>query len=181
MIVATGAEPHRPWWVAGDADERRRRARRARRLGQSVRRRRRDRRDRLPPRHLGRRAARRPRLQRRDRHQRHGGRSGPRHHARHGELVDARRRQGHRPVDRSRADGHGAARRAATCCTTRPATMQPRTPDWVVLAVPAQPVEWLYHDLKATRRQRRDASATASRPGAPTPPSSTANGSEPRV
>ncbi len=25
----------------------------------------------------------------------------------------------------------------------------PRTPDWVVLAVPANPVEWLYHDLKA--------------------------------
>jgi hypothetical protein len=24
-----------------------------------------------------------------------------------------------------------------------------RTPDWVVLAVPAGPVEWLYHDLKA--------------------------------
>jgi 2,4-dienoyl-CoA reductase (NADPH2) len=24
-----------------------------------------------------------------------------------------------------------------------------RTPDWVVLAVPASPVEWLYHDLKA--------------------------------
>lgn len=24
-----------------------------------------------------------------------------------------------------------------------------RTPDWVVLAVPANPVEWLYHDLKA--------------------------------
>ncbi len=24
-----------------------------------------------------------------------------------------------------------------------------RTPDWVVLAVPARPVEWLYHDLKA--------------------------------
>ena len=23
-----------------------------------------------------------------------------------------------------------------------------RTPDWVVLAVPANPVEWLYHDLK---------------------------------
>ena len=25
-----------------------------------------------------------------------------------------------------------------------------RTPDWVVLAVPARPVEWLYHDLKST-------------------------------
>jgi 2,4-dienoyl-CoA reductase (NADPH2) len=24
-----------------------------------------------------------------------------------------------------------------------------RTPDWVVLAVPARPVEWLYHDLRA--------------------------------
>ena len=27
--------------------------------------------------------------------------------------------------------------------------MQTRTPDWVVLAVPANPVEWLYNDLKA--------------------------------
>ena len=27
-----------------------------------------------------------------------------------------------------------------------------RTPDWVVLAVPANPVEWLYHDLKAAGR-----------------------------
>jgi 2,4-dienoyl-CoA reductase (NADPH2) len=27
--------------------------------------------------------------------------------------------------------------------------MEERTPDWVVLAVPGQPVEWLYHDLKA--------------------------------
>ena len=27
--------------------------------------------------------------------------------------------------------------------------MQQRTPDWVVLAVPANPVEWLYLDLKA--------------------------------
>ena len=26
---------------------------------------------------------------------------------------------------------------------------QTRTPDWVVLAVPANPVEWLYHELKA--------------------------------
>ena len=26
---------------------------------------------------------------------------------------------------------------------------QERTPDWVVLAVPANPVEWLYHDLCA--------------------------------
>ena len=28
--------------------------------------------------------------------------------------------------------------------------MQQRTPDWVVLAVPANPVEWLYLELKAT-------------------------------
>jgi hypothetical protein len=27
--------------------------------------------------------------------------------------------------------------------------MQERRPDWIVLAVAAQPVEWLYHDLKA--------------------------------
>ncbi len=30
VIVATGAEPARPWWVPDDADERRRRPRRAR-------------------------------------------------------------------------------------------------------------------------------------------------------
>jgi hypothetical protein len=24
-----------------------------------------------------------------------------------------------------------------------------RAPDWIVLAVPSSPVEWLYHDLKA--------------------------------
>jgi NADPH-dependent 2,4-dienoyl-CoA reductase/sulfur reductase-like enzyme len=28
-------------------------------------------------------------------------------------------------------------------------SMQERRPDWIVLAVAAQPVEWLYHDLKA--------------------------------
>ncbi|MGE3687389.1 MAG: mycofactocin system FadH/OYE family oxidoreductase 2 [Acidimicrobiia bacterium] len=28
-------------------------------------------------------------------------------------------------------------------------TNQTRTPDWIVLAVPASPVEWLYHDLKS--------------------------------
>ena len=107
VIVATGAEPQRPWWVPGDADH----VVDVRDVldgtRQPVRRRRRDRRDRLPPRHVGRRAARRSRLQRRDRHQRHGRRPGPRHHARHGELVDARRREGHRAVDRPRADGHG--------------------------------------------------------------------------
>jgi 2,4-dienoyl-CoA reductase (NADPH2) len=26
--------------------------------------------------------------------------------------------------------------------------MQDRTPDWVVLAVPATPVEWLFHELQ---------------------------------
>jgi 2,4-dienoyl-CoA reductase (NADPH2) len=28
-------------------------------------------------------------------------------------------------------------------------TMETRTPDWIVLAVPGEPVEWLYRDLKA--------------------------------
>jgi 2,4-dienoyl-CoA reductase (NADPH2) len=28
-------------------------------------------------------------------------------------------------------------------------TNDTRTPDWVVLAVPPQPVEWLYHDLSS--------------------------------
>jgi 2,4-dienoyl-CoA reductase (NADPH2) len=27
--------------------------------------------------------------------------------------------------------------------------METRQPDWIVLAVPADPVEWLYRDLKA--------------------------------
>ena len=31
---------------------------------------------------------------------------------------------------------------------------QTRHPDWVVLAVPPNPVEWLYHDLQGRRRQR---------------------------
>ncbi len=47
---------------------------------------------------------------------------------------------------------------------------QTRTADWVVLAVPANPVEWLYLDLKAAGRQRRAASATAWPPAGPTPP-----------
>ena len=83
-----------------------RRPRRARRHGRPSGDVVRDRRDRLPPRDVGRRAARRPRLPGRDRHERHGRRPGPRHHARHGELVDPGRRQGHRAVDRPRADGH---------------------------------------------------------------------------
>ena len=107
VIIATGAEPTRPYWVPGRCRQRRRRAPGARRVGRAVRRRRRVRRDRVPPRHVDRRGARRPRLHRRDHHARHGGGPGPRHHARHGELVDPRRREGDRADDRSRADGHG--------------------------------------------------------------------------
>jgi len=39
-----------------------------------------------------------------------------------------------------------------------------RTPDWVVLAVPPQPVEWLYHDL-SLNTALRDAGVTVSRVG----------------
>jgi len=39
-----------------------------------------------------------------------------------------------------------------------------RTPDWVVLAVPPQPVEWLYHDL-SSNTALRDAGITVSRVG----------------
>ena len=39
-----------------------------------------------------------------------------------------------------------------------------RTPDWVVLAVPPQPVEWLYHDL-FSNAALRDAGITISRVG----------------
>ena len=116
----------------------------------------RDRRDRVPPRHVGRRAARRPRLPGRGRHAGHGRRPGPRHHARHGAVVDAGRRQGHRAVDRPRADG---LRRHDAHAAPPPdrASTQERTPDWVVLAVPAAPAEQLYHDL-------RDAGGLAGRP-----------------
>ncbi len=57
---------------------------------------------------------------------------------------------------------------------------QTRQPEWVVLAVPPQPVEWLYTELKATGRRRRHAWATAWRPGEPTPPWSRATASERR-
>ena len=55
---------------------------------------------------------------------------------------------------------------------------QPRTPDWVVLAVPAAPADALYHGLRAppdSGRSPSSASVTASRPGGPTPPSSRAS------
>ncbi len=43
-------------------------------------------------------------------------------------------------------------------------TNNTRTPDWVVLAVPPQPVEWLYHDL-STNTALQDAGVTVSRVG----------------
>ena len=52
-----------------------------------------------------------------------------------------------------------------------------RTPDWVVLAVPANPVEWLYNELKAAGVASNE-SAIASRPVGPTPQLSMANGPE---
>ncbi len=105
VIVATGAEPQRPWWVNGDVtnccDVRDVLTGAAVAGGRD----RADRRDRLPPRDVGRRAAGRPRLRRRGRHAGDGRGPGPRDHARHGELVDPGHRQGHRAVDRPRADG----------------------------------------------------------------------------
>ena len=46
-----------------------------------------------------------------DRHAGHGRRPGPRHHPRHGAVVDAGRRQGHRAEHRPRADGLRRRRR----------------------------------------------------------------------
>jgi len=43
-------------------------------------------------------------------------------------------------------------------------TNNTRTPDWVVLAVPPQPVEWLYHDL-SSNTALQDAGVTVSRVG----------------
>ena len=47
--------------------------------------------------------------------------------------------EGHRADHRPRADGRSTGADACSCSTTRPAQMQQRTPDWVVLAVPANP------------------------------------------
>ena len=94
------------------------------------------------------------------------------------QLVDPGRRQGHRAVDRPRADGL-RRRRRSRCCTTRRARTRSATPDWVVLAVPADPAERLYLDLRDGRRVASTGSATASRPAGPTPPSSRASGPAP--
>ena len=121
-----------------------------------VRRRRGDRRDRLPPGHLGRRAAGRPRLP--------ASRSSPTAWSsartsaspstwRTGGCGPAPRASCSRPTScRWACDRHGDARPAAPPDRRQRST---RTPDWVVLAVPASPVEWLYHDLKAAGRERR--------------------------
>ena len=66
-----------------------------------------------------------------------------------------------------RADGQGHRADRPTSCrwastgTTLHAAAPPdrrrcqtARPDWVVLAVPASPVEWLYHDLQGGRRRR---------------------------
>ena len=54
-----------------------------------------------------------------------------------------------------------------------------RTPDWVVLAVPAAPDEQLYLDLKAAGAAPSSGSATAWPRGGPTPPSSRASAPAP--
>ena len=116
----------------------------------------RDRRARLPPGHVGRRAARRPGLRGRGRSPRDGRRSGPRHHARPGGLEHPRRSQGHRAAHRPGAHGLAAGNGALELQLLHhpTGTTVERTPDWVVLAVPASPVEWLYHELVPRRRQR---------------------------
>ena len=101
VIVATGAEPQRPWWVPADAAnvaDVRAGPRRAPRpttaaSGESV----------VVIDEIGFHHATSVAelladrgCAGRDRHARHGGRPGPGHHPRHGELVDARHRQGHR-------------------------------------------------------------------------------------
>ena len=155
VIVATGAEPARPWWARDldaatvvdvrDVLDGSRPAGRARR---------RHRRARLPPGHVGRRAARRPRLRRRGRHARAWSsartsaspstwRTGtcappPRASCRRTDLVPmAWRRAGDAhaaaPPDRRERDAHrrlGRARRARAARST-----------------------WLYRELKARRRR----------------------------
>ena len=149
VIVATGAEPQRPWWVPGDVTNVLRRPRRARPA---------------PPRPTGDVVV--------------IDEIGFHHATSVAELLADRGcaveivtpgmvvgqdlgitldmenwwiradRQGHRAVHRPRADGlrrHHAAR----CSTTRPASNELRTPDWVVLAVPPAPAERLYLDLDA--------------------------------
>jgi 2,4-dienoyl-CoA reductase (NADPH2) len=46
--------------------------------------------------------------------------------------------------------GNPAPRRALNLLHHPTGTEVTRTPDWVVLAVPANPVEWLYHELRGT-------------------------------
>ena len=178
VIVATGAAPSRPWWVG-----RRRRPTRATCATCSPapprrsRRGRADRRDRVPPRHVGGRAARRPRLPTvevvtpGD-----GRRPGPRHHARHGAVVDARR------TPRGSCSPPTSCRWASTATTLtllhHPTGRQRGAHPRLGRARGARrhPAEQLYLDLRAPPASRPTASATASPPAAPTPPSSRASG-----
>ncbi len=74
--------------------------------------------------------------------------------------------QTHRPG----ADGLvGRAASRCRCCTTPPAPDTELACDWVVLAVPPQPVDGLYQALLGAPGSRCTASATASPPAGPTP------------
>ena len=77
-------------------------------------------------------------LRGRGRHAGHGRRPGPRHHPRHGEVVDAGRRP-RASCRRPTSCRWASTARRSRCSTTRPARTRTRTPDWVVLAVPAAP------------------------------------------
>ena len=109
VIVATGAEPQRPWWVPEDAttvaDIRDVLEGEVRPFGDVMVI------DEIGFHHadIGRRVVGRSRLRGRDRHAGNGRRPRSRRHARHGELVDSRHRQGHRAAHRPGADGDGWA------------------------------------------------------------------------
>ena len=111
----------------------------------------RDRRDRVPPRHVGRRAAGRPGLRGRGRHAGHGRRPGPRHHPRHGAVVDA----GRRP--RASCRRPTSCRWASTaprsrCCTTRPARDERAHAGLGRARRAGSAGRALYHDLRAAGR-----------------------------
>ena len=184
VIVATGAEPARPWWVPADADSNvARRARRARRQRRA-------------------RARTRAAVVVIDEIGFHHATSVAELLADRGCTVEIVTngmvvgqdlgitldmenwwmRAGAKGIvqsDRPRADGPGRRRADAAAPPHRRATRH-APPDWVVLAVPPNPVEWLYHDLKAAgvsvrarrrlrrpsprpRRRRSTASASAQR------------------
>ena len=151
VVVATGAEPARPWWAPADAGQR---ASTSATCSTGARRARSG--DVVVIDEIGFHQATSVAELLADRGcaveivtTGHGRRPGPRHHPRHGELVDP----GRRPrASCRRTDlvpmGIEGGDAAPAAPPHRPDAARAR-PDWVVLAVPANPVEWLYHELQA--------------------------------